>query len=332
MPPALRGLQARGAFGSVLVLNRGAFGGFGVLPPPWSPALRGLASPCRVAVFSWPGGACPEPQAWKKTLGEAPFPGQEDKQGTGVSGREKPPWTSPLGHPLPCRGVGDVGLSILVGPSWHPECTPSPGGGLGHSPSLGSHGIPPRSCTHLAALGTATPEVGAPQGPPPLPQPSSWVSQAPEAPGAPRLFIAELQEILWQRVGLPGPTARLRGGSWDSGGVPLSPPIPPLHRALPGAGQRPGGIPILGQRRVAGTRGCLYPGRDAAWGTQIGLGGDPCGIWGCWMGTGMSRERYVPPMGCWQGMACGQPDRQEKLFQQEGVGSTAVNQQAAAGD
>lgn len=84
----------RGARGSVLVLNRGAFGGSGVFSPP-SVGPWDLASPGRATVFSWPGGAYPTSQAWKKPLGEAPFPGREDKQGAGAAGREKPPRASP---------------------------------------------------------------------------------------------------------------------------------------------------------------------------------------------------------------------------------------------
>lgn len=162
------------------------------LAPPWSPVPRGSASLCRAAVFSWPGEACPEPQTWKKTPGEALFPGQEDKQGAGAAGKEKPPRASPLGHPpsTPWHG-GTQGSASQQGPSWHPKCTPSPRktawgswAPLGAQPQPGEPRNPPSSCTHLAALGSATPKVVAPWGPPAL-LTWSWGSQASESPGAP---------------------------------------------------------------------------------------------------------------------------------------------------
>lgn len=101
----------------------------------------------------------------------------------------------------------------------------------------------PCSCTHLAALGSS--------GfchPSTLPLPSQG-SQALEAPGVPRLFIVELQEILWQGAGIhpppPHSQSRLCGDSRD-------PVCHPSRSGQPsGAGQGQGGpkpnsVPILG--------------------------------------------------------------------------------------
>lgn len=61
-------------------------------------------------------------------------------------------------------------------------------------------------------------------------------------------------------------------------------------------------------------------------GEGCGLGGPEWDL-GAEMGTWWGRLRAAA-----EGLACGQPGRQERLFQQEGVGRVAIYQRVAAGD
>ncbi|XP_071655822.1 tRNA modification GTPase GTPBP3, mitochondrial isoform X2 [Patagioenas fasciata] len=160
--PALRTAGGE-AHSSMLGLNRGAFGGSGVLPlspVPWDSASR---------CFPGRGVRIPSRRDGKSDWERPHFLARKTNKELELPGREN----RPPGHPpVPWRGGHEAqhpGGSILASPvPLQPWGCNIEGFGVptGHSPNLRNHDIPPSSCSHLAALGFATLKVGAPQGPP----------------------------------------------------------------------------------------------------------------------------------------------------------------------
>lgn len=114
----------------------------------------------------------------KKALGKATFPGQEDKQGAGVSGMEKP-WLHPWASPSHSTARGPVGCGThpdtpnafpraVVGGSQPPAWPHSPKLLPGCPPALPPHLL--RGCFGLGGVGGAL-KVGGPGGACPSPTP-----------------------------------------------------------------------------------------------------------------------------------------------------------------
>lgn len=132
-------------------------------PPLRSP--QGSVAPWQDAVIfffslavGW-GEYVLSPSYGKKAVGKAAFPGQEDKQGAGVSGMEKPwlhPWASPSHStergPGGCRAHPDTPNTFpraVVWGSQHPAWPHSPSLGPGCPPAL----TPTRSVAALCSVG-----------------------------------------------------------------------------------------------------------------------------------------------------------------------------------
>lgn len=118
------------------------------------------------------------PSYGKKAVGKAAFPGQEDKQGAGVSGMEKPwlhPWASPSHStergPGGCRARPDTPNAFpraVVWGSQHPAWPHSPSPVPGCPPAL----TPTRSVAALCSVGLGKAlKGGVPGGACPSPPP-----------------------------------------------------------------------------------------------------------------------------------------------------------------
>lgn len=191
-------------------------------PPLRSP--QGSVAPWQDAVIfffslavGW-GEYVLSPSYGKKAVGKAAFPGQEDKQGAGVSGMEKPwlhPWASPS-HSTEwgsggCRARPDTPntfpRAVVWGsqpPAWPHSPSPVPG----CPPAL----TPTRSVAALGSVGLGMAlKVGVPGGACPSPPPhlGSGVicGGAPGGPCAPQLGC--------------------------TGGQGLSPAVPPPSHPVP---------------------------------------------------------------------------------------------------
>ena len=184
------------------------------------PGAAGLGVPvlgCRV--FLAGGERVPSPRRGKKPLGEALFPGREDKQGAGAAGREQPPRAAPLGHPRPVPGGGHAGFRIPAGPSCRPKCTPSPGDVVwgswgppqGTAPARGS----PQLLCPRGSFGLCNPKCGGLLGTPRVSHSGSAGCSGVIYSGAPGNPLAV--------SGPPGPPTQVAWEQLGERGAPLSP-------------------------------------------------------------------------------------------------------------